>query len=90
MKLTVFGPTGGTGLQIVQQAIDAGHDVTVLARSPEKLGDLRNSVSVVEGDVLDARAVGESLEGAEAVDTSVPGFVELFRSLGADITEESA
>lgn len=35
-------------------------------------------------------ADGESIiEGAEAVDTSFPGFVELMRSLGADITEET-
>ncbi len=35
-------------------------------------------------------ADGESvIDGAEAVDTSFPGFVPLMRSLGADITEES-
>ncbi len=35
-------------------------------------------------------AEGESIiDGAEAVDTSFPGFVALMRSLGADITEET-
>lgn len=28
MKLTVFGASGGTGSQVVSQALDAGHEVT--------------------------------------------------------------
>jgi 3-phosphoshikimate 1-carboxyvinyltransferase len=40
--------------------------------------------------LLGLLAEGESvIDGAEAVDTSFPGFVELMRSLGADITEET-
>jgi 3-phosphoshikimate 1-carboxyvinyltransferase len=39
--------------------------------------------------LLGLLAEGESLiDGAEAVDTSFPGFVALLRSLGADITEQ--
>ena len=40
--------------------------------------------------LLGLLADGETLiDGAEAVDTSFPGFVDLLRSLGADITEET-
>ena len=40
--------------------------------------------------LLGLLAEGETvIDGAEAVDTSFPGFVELLRSLGADITEET-
>ena len=53
----------------------------------ESRGDHRIAMSAV---LLGLRAEGESLiDGAEAVDTSFPGFVALMRSLGADITEEA-
>jgi 3-phosphoshikimate 1-carboxyvinyltransferase len=50
-------------------------------------GDHRIAMSAV---LLGLLAAGESvIDGAEAVDTSFPGFVALMRSLGADITEET-
>jgi 3-phosphoshikimate 1-carboxyvinyltransferase len=40
--------------------------------------------------LLGLLAEGDSaIDGAEAVDTSFPGFVALLRSLGADITEQT-
>jgi 3-phosphoshikimate 1-carboxyvinyltransferase len=49
-------------------------------------GDHRIAMSAA---LLGLVAEGESIiDGAEAVDTSFPGFVALLRSLGADITEE--
>ena len=50
-------------------------------------GDHRIAMSAA---LLGLLAEGESqIDGAEAVDTSFPGFVALLRSLGADITEET-
>jgi uncharacterized protein YbjT (DUF2867 family) len=37
MNLVVLGATGGTGRLVVAQAVAAGHTVTALVRSPEKL-----------------------------------------------------
>jgi uncharacterized protein YbjT (DUF2867 family) len=37
MKLTMFGATGRIGGRLLNWAVDAGHDVHVLARSPEAL-----------------------------------------------------
>jgi putative NADH-flavin reductase len=42
MKLVVLGARGGTGLEIVRQAIERGHSVTALARSPEQLKSFRD------------------------------------------------
>jgi 3-phosphoshikimate 1-carboxyvinyltransferase len=54
----------------------------------ESHGDHRIAMSAA---LLGLSAEGESvIDGAEAVDTSFPGFVALLRSLGADITEETA
>jgi 3-phosphoshikimate 1-carboxyvinyltransferase len=50
-------------------------------------GDHRIAMSAA---LLGLLADGESqIDGAEAVDTSFPGFVALMRSLGADIVEET-
>jgi len=43
MRLLILGATGGTGRQLTSQAIEHGHRVTALVRSPQKLGSLRES-----------------------------------------------
>lgn len=37
LKLVVFGATGPSGQQLVEQALDQGHYVTAIVRSPEKI-----------------------------------------------------
>lgn len=66
MKLAVFGATGGTGRQVVWQALNAGHMVRALVRSPDRAG-LPDGVGLVAGDVRDAGAVGQTVDGADAV-----------------------
>lgn len=54
MKLLILGATGGTGAALLDQAVAAGHDITVIARTPSHLRDpLDGSVTIVEGDVLE-------------------------------------
>lgn len=68
MRIAVFGATGQLGRECVRQALDAGHSVTVLARTPAKLNDdLRRRVDIVEGDALHEGDVLQTLKGAEAV-----------------------
>lgn len=53
MKVTILGSTGGLGTQCLQQSINAGHEVTVLVRTPEKLPEhVKHKITVVEGDAL--------------------------------------
>ena len=57
MKLTIFGATGLVGRECLTQCLEAGHEVTLLLRTPAKLADeLRSRVQVVEGMV--GRGVG--------------------------------
>jgi uncharacterized protein YbjT (DUF2867 family) len=35
MKIIIFGPTGGTGQELMAQALAAGHDVTAFTRNPQ-------------------------------------------------------
>jgi uncharacterized protein YbjT (DUF2867 family) len=73
MNLLVLGATGRTGRLVVEQALAAGHSVTALVRSPEKL-TLRNSnLRVVTGEATDTLAVSRALEGADAVVSTLGG-----------------
>lgn len=67
MKLTVFGATGKSGRILVRKALEAGHELTAFARTPEKLDARHDRLSVVKGDALDAAAVAEAIRGSDAV-----------------------
>ena len=67
MKLIIFGSTGGTGRQIVAQALEQGHDVTAFARSPGKLDQKHEKLKVVQGNVLDFASVERAIQGQDVV-----------------------
>ena len=67
MKIAVFGATGATGQQAVQQALEQGHTVTALARIPERLAIHHSSLKIIRGNVLDPAAVEQTVSGADAV-----------------------
>jgi putative NADH-flavin reductase len=67
MRLTVFGATGGTGRLLVQQALDAGHDVTAFVRDAARLGLEHERLGVVVGDVMDPAAVEDAVRDRDAV-----------------------
>ena len=71
MKIAVFGATGGTGRQVVEQALAAGHQVTALARNPSKLMLANANLTVVTGNVLNAANVEETLQGVDAAVVSL-------------------
>jgi putative NADH-flavin reductase len=64
--LTIVAATGGIGRQLLRQALDAGHEVTVVVRSPQKITE---PVRVVAADLArpDAAALKEAVTGADAV-----------------------
>lgn len=67
MKLLIFGPTGDTGRQLVEQALAQGHVVTAFARNPEKLDLKHGNLQVFEGDVMDFASVEEAMQDQDAV-----------------------
>lgn len=70
-KLVVLGATGGTGLEIVRQAVEHGHAVTALVRSPQRLEPYQDRVVVRQGDLLNRGQLKQAIEGHDAV---VSGF----------------
>ena len=71
MKLLVLGATGGTGLEIVRQAIERGHSVTAFVRSPARLKPFWDRITVKQGNLLDSTELGPVIEGHDVV---VSGF----------------
>jgi putative NADH-flavin reductase len=67
MKLIVLGATGGTGLQIVRQAVERGHSVTALVRSPERLNGFKDRITVIPGNLLNASELERAIQGQDAV-----------------------
>ena len=67
MKLVVLGATGGTGLELVRQAIEHGHSVTAFVRSPDRLQPFRDRIAVQQGDLLNRAELEAVLRGHDAV-----------------------
>jgi putative NADH-flavin reductase len=66
MRIVVFGATGGTGRQLLRQALDAGHWVTAVARDPGAISLSHARLAVHRGNVLDLPTIVPHLEGADA------------------------
>jgi len=67
MKLVVLGATGGTGLELVRQAIERGHSVTALVRSPDRLRAFQDPITVKRGDLLNPAELEQAIKGQDAV-----------------------
>ena len=71
MKLLVLGGTGGTGRHVVSQALDTGHDVTVLARDRARAGVQHERLRLVDGDVRNTAALVDAMRGQDAVISAI-------------------
>jgi putative NADH-flavin reductase len=70
MKLAVIGAAGRTGRQVVRQALDRGHAVVAVARSPERLNLTGDRLTVAAADVHDADALAAAVLGVDAIVTT--------------------
>jgi putative NADH-flavin reductase len=85
-RILILGATGSLGRHVLHQALDAGHQVTVLVRSPSKLPvDAASRVLVHSGDlhVLPPAELARLISGHDALIncagyiTEGPRFVDL-------------
>lgn len=67
MKLAILGGTGKTGQHVVQQALDDGHEVVVLARTPSKMSTKHPKLSIVKGDILNQEAIETTIKDVDVV-----------------------
>ena len=67
MKLLVFGATGGTGRQCVDQALAQGHQVTAFVRQPAALAVQHPDLTIIQGDITDQDVVQRAIPGHDVV-----------------------
>jgi nucleoside-diphosphate-sugar epimerase len=84
MKVFIAGATGVLGRATVPRLVAAGHDVSGIARSPEKAEQLRaQGAAPVEADVFDPAAMRAAIGGHDAVvhmATSIPPVSKAWRA----------
>jgi putative NADH-flavin reductase len=69
MNITMFGASGSVGSECLKQAIEAGHNVTVLIRNKDKFNfEINNLIKIIEGDALEIDDVNDVIQNnTEAV-----------------------
>ena len=67
MKIAILGSTGFVGRVLLKKALAVGYEVKVLVRDPEKLGDLKDTVEVVQGNYFEADKVEQTIKGTEVI-----------------------
>ncbi|MEV7552066.1 SDR family oxidoreductase [Amycolatopsis sp. NPDC089917] len=94
MRCVVLGATGYVGGRLVPQLLDAGHEVRVVARSPEKVAEepWRDLVEVERGDVTDPASIETALTDCDVVyylvhSLSRKDFVEVDRDAARTVAE---
>ena len=66
MNIALIGATGFVGAAILQEALNRGHEVTAIARNPEKL-HVHPKLRAQKGDVYDEDEVARYVAGHDAV-----------------------
>ncbi len=89
MHIGLLGATGGSGLALIDQALEQGHELSVVARRPEAVPE-RVGLRVTRGDATDPAALAAGLQGADVVVNlvGVSGLLQARR--GTTVYSESA
>jgi putative NADH-flavin reductase len=66
-RILIVGATGGTGRELVAQALERGFMVTALVRNPAALKINHPNLTVKQGDVLDSASIEAAVQGQDAV-----------------------
>ena len=74
--IVVYGASGNIGGLIVDEALDRGHAVIGVSRSPDRLTVEHANFTPAQGDVTDVESFAAVTSGADAVVISVQGTPE--------------
>ena len=73
MNITVIGAAGRLGQRVVEEASRRGHQVTGLARHPQRMAEPELLSRIATGDGRDREIVSGAMVGTDAVLIAVPG-----------------
>jgi len=82
MQVLVAGGNGFIGTNLVDELVDRGHDVTVLARTPDAAA-LPEGVDTVSGDVTAYDSIESALDGQDVV-VNLVALSPLFKPKGGN------
>ncbi|MDF0601240.1 NAD(P)-dependent oxidoreductase [Psychromarinibacter sp. C21-152] len=77
-RIALIGASGNAGSRILKELSDRGHDVTAIARSPEKIAALPGATAIA-GDAQDAESLAGLVQGHDAV-------ISALRFTGTDLS----
>ncbi|KAL9968974.1 hypothetical protein ACROYT_G021127 [Oculina patagonica] len=77
-RVHVLYTSGRTGNEVVKQALEKGHHVTAVVRTPEKLTTQRENLLLVKGDACDVESFAAALDGKDAVLSSLGVYANIF------------
>ncbi len=67
-RICIIGGTGFVGRVIARQAVDAGHEVTVTSRHPERARDmLVKGIQVLKSDITTGKGIEDAMQGCDTV-----------------------
>nr|WP_256473416.1 NAD(P)-dependent oxidoreductase [Phyllobacterium sp. 21LDTY02-6] len=76
MKIALIGATGFVGKELLNEAVNRGHQVTALVRNVDKV-EKRDGVTAVKADAQNAAGLAAALEGHDIVISAYnPGWNE--------------
>lgn len=96
MNILLLGATGRVGNVLLEKALDDGHQVVALVRSPEKLTIENPNLHIIEGNVLDETSLeaamtklpidavmsGLNTDKNDTLSRSTPGLIRLMEKHG--------
>lgn len=69
-KVALIGASGNAGSRILKELSDRGHEVTAIARNPDRIAKLPG-VTAAAGDLYDVNLLASLLKGADVVVSAV-------------------
>ena len=67
MKLAIFGASKGIGHQLLRIAIEDGHEVTALLRTPNSLKISHPNLHIIKGDILEPTKVANVTNNQDGI-----------------------
>ena len=71
MKIAILGSTGFLVRVLLERALEAGHHIRTLVRDPDRLGEFKDRVEFIMGNVFDPADVSETVRGTVVVLSTV-------------------
>lgn len=66
MRITVFGASGRTGRNVVEQGLERGHELVAFVRDASRFGGSSDRLEVLTGDARGPDAAAGALRGSDA------------------------